>query len=89
MKSMFFRTQIWERPFKFGDGLFTELGKVSETFRELPQSQNHPSYGVLLSASYLTDDFIGRTIIVFSSKGYQLIIGADDAVELFFLFLTI
>jgi outer membrane protein assembly factor BamA len=66
VRSIVFRTRLFDLPLKGGLSLFTDHGILGNTWKEWGGGPVRSSWGISLTGSYFTDDFIGVAEIAFS-----------------------
>lgn len=66
LRSIVLRTRLFDLPLKGGISLFTDHGVLGNSWKEWAQGPARSSWGISLTGSYFTDDFIGVAEIAFS-----------------------
>jgi outer membrane protein assembly factor BamA len=66
VRSVLLRTRLFDLPLKGGLSLFTDHGILGNTWKEWAGGPVRSSWGISLTGSYFTDDFIGVAEVAFS-----------------------
>jgi hypothetical protein len=67
LRSVILRTRLFGLPLKGGVSLFTDHGMLGNRWKEWAEGPLRSSWGLSLTGSYFTDDFIGVAEIAFSA----------------------